>query len=65
MLFTLKQLLQNLPNAGAKAHIFIPVLNTAMLRYQIVGSQQIATFIALIDHESGQLRCTPRIQRWP
>ena len=50
-----KQLLQMLPNAGTKAGVFVPVLNTAMVRYQIVGPKRIAAFIAQIGHESGQL----------
>lgn len=56
MSLTQQQLLQILPKAGAKAGVFLPVLNTAMQRYQIVGSKRIAVFIAQIGHESGQLR---------
>ncbi|WP_223483627.1 glycoside hydrolase family 19 protein [Pseudomonas sp. A-RE-19] len=56
MSLTQQQLLQILPKAGAKACVFVPVLNTAMQRYQIVGSKRIAAFIAQIGHESGQLR---------
>ena len=56
MSITVQQLLQVLPNAGAKAGVFVPVLNTAMQRYQIVGSLRVAAFIAQIGHESGQLR---------
>ncbi|HEF4758236.1 TPA: glycoside hydrolase family 19 protein [Pseudomonas putida] len=52
---TQQQLLQILPNAGAKAGVFVPVLNTAMQRYQIVGSKRVAAFISQIGHESGQL----------
>lgn len=55
MPITAQQLLQILPNAGAKAGVFVPVLNTAMLRYQIVGAKRVAAFIAQIGHESGQL----------
>ncbi|ETF08379.1 glycoside hydrolase family 19 protein [Pseudomonas moraviensis] len=55
MPITAQQLLQILPNAGAKAGVFVPVLNTAMLRYQIVGTRRVAAFIAQIGHESGQL----------
>lgn len=51
-----QQLLQILPNAGAKAGVFAPALNTAMGRYQIVGLQRVAAFIAQIGHESGHLR---------
>ena len=50
-----QQLLQILPNAGAKAGVFAPALNTAMQRYQIVGTNRVAAFIAQLGHESGQL----------
>lgn len=53
---TAQQLLQILPSAGARAGVFVPVLNTAMQRYQIVGTKRVAAFIAQIGHESGQLR---------
>ncbi len=56
MPITQQQLLQILPNAGAKAGVFVPVLNTAMQRYQIVGAKRAAAFIAQIGHESGQLQ---------
>lgn len=56
MPITQQQLLQILPNAGAKAGVFAPVLNTAMQRFQIVGAKRVAAFIAQIGHESGQLR---------
>ncbi|MDI2589885.1 glycoside hydrolase family 19 protein [Pseudomonas sp. 681] len=55
MPITQQQLLQILPNAGAKAGVFVSVLNTAMQRYQIVGMQRVAAFIAQVGHESGQL----------
>ncbi|WP_433770924.1 glycoside hydrolase family 19 protein [Pseudomonas putida] len=55
MSITVQQLLQILPNAGAKAGVFVPVLNTALQRYQIVGRQRVAAFVAQIGHESGQL----------
>jgi putative chitinase len=55
MPITAQQLLQILPNAGAKAGVFVPFLNAAMQRYQIVGTQRSAAFIAQIGHESGQL----------
>lgn len=51
-----QQLLQILPNAGAKAGVFAPALNTAMQHYQIVGTKRVAAFIAQVGHESGQLR---------
>ena len=51
-----QQLLRILPNAGQLAGVFVPVLNTAMVRYQIVGTLRQAAFIAQIGHESGQFR---------
>ena len=61
MPITVQQLLQILPNAGQVAGVFIPVLNTAMNRYQIVGPKRIAAFIAQIGHESGQLKYVKEI----
>ena len=55
MAITVQQLLQILPNAGQVAGVFVPVLNTAMSRYQIVGAKRMAAFIAQVGHESGQL----------
>ncbi|WP_070415017.1 glycoside hydrolase family 19 protein [Pseudomonas lundensis] len=54
MPITQQQLLQILPNAGSQAGVFVPVLNTAMNRYAIVGSLRAAAFIAQVGHESGQ-----------
>ncbi|GFM84998.1 glycoside hydrolase [Pseudomonas cichorii] len=56
MSITQQQLLQILPNAGSKAGVFVPALNAAMGRYQIITPLRIAAFIAQIGHESGQLR---------
>ena len=56
MPITEQQLLQILPNAGRQAGVFVPVLNTAMNRYGIVGTLCTAAFIAQVGHESGQLR---------
>ena len=56
MPITTQQLLQILPNAGQSAGVFVPVLNTAMNHYQIVGLKRVAAFIAQIGHESGQLK---------
>ena len=61
MPITTQQLLQILPNAGPVAGVFVPVLNTAMNRYQIVGSKRVAAFIAQIGHESGQLKYVKEI----
>ena len=55
MPITAQQLLQILPNAGQVAGVFVPVLNTAMNRYQIVGTKRIGAFVAQIGHESGHL----------
>ena len=56
-----QQLLQILPNAGPVAGVFVPVLNTAMNHYQIVGPKRVAAFIAQIGHESGQLKYVKEI----
>ena len=61
MPITSQQLLQILPNAGRQAGVFVPVLNTAMSRYQIVGAKRIAAFLAQIGHESGQLKYVKEI----
>ena len=61
MPITVQQLLLILPNAGQVAGVFVPVLNTAMNRYQIVGSKRVAAFIAQIGHESGQLKYVKEI----
>ena len=55
MSITRQQLLQILPSAGQVAGVFAPVLNTAMSRYQIVGTKRIAAFIAQVGHESSHL----------
>ena len=61
MPITAQQLLLILPNAGQVAGVFVPVLNTAMNRYQIVGTRRVAAFIAQIGHESGQLKYVKEI----
>ena len=61
MPITVQQLLLIIPNAGPVAGVFVPVLNTAMNRYQIVGSKRVAAFIAQIGHESGQLKYVKEI----
>lgn len=61
MSITVQQLLQILPNAGPVAGVFVPVLSTAMNRYQIVGVKRVAAFIAQIGHESGHLKYVKEI----
>ena len=61
MPITAQQLLQILPNASRVAGVFVPVLNTAMNRYQIIGTKSVAAFIAQIGHESGQLKYVKEI----
>ena len=61
MPITAQQLLLILPNAGQVAGVFVPVLNTAMNRYQIVGTRRVAAFIAQIGHESGLLKYVKEI----
>ncbi|MCO7579133.1 glycoside hydrolase family 19 protein [Pseudomonas protegens] len=56
MTITVQQLLQILPNAGAKAGVFVPALNAAMSKYAIITRLRMAAFIAQIGHESGQLQ---------
>ncbi|WP_122581087.1 glycoside hydrolase family 19 protein [Pseudomonas viridiflava] len=56
MPITAQQLLQILPNAGQRTGVFVPALNTAMGKYQIITRERIAAFIAQVGHESGQLR---------
>ncbi|NNA22462.1 glycoside hydrolase family 19 protein [Pseudomonas lundensis] len=56
MSITQQQLQQILPNASQTAGVFVPVLNTAMVRFQIIGTERVAAFIAQIGHESGQFR---------
>lgn len=55
MPITTQQLLQILPSAGQSAGVFVPVLNTAMNHYQIVGLKRVAAFVAQVGHESGHL----------
>ena len=61
MPITVQQLLLILPNADPVAGVYVPVLNTAMNRYQIVGAKRVAAFIAQIGHESGQLKYVKEI----
>ena len=61
MSITTQQLLQILPSAGPVAGVFVPVLNAAMVHYQIIGPKRVAAFIAQIGHESGQLKYVKEI----
>ncbi|MCF5224740.1 glycoside hydrolase family 19 protein [Pseudomonas syringae] len=56
MPITAEQLLKILPNAGQRVGVFVPALNTAMGKYQIITRERITAFLAQIGHESGQLR---------
>ncbi|MGY1446913.1 glycoside hydrolase family 19 protein [Pseudomonas chlororaphis] len=56
MSITSQQLLQILPNAGARAGVFVSALNAAMSRRQISTPKRIAAFLAQIGHESGPLQ---------
>ncbi|WP_122414401.1 glycoside hydrolase family 19 protein [Pseudomonas viridiflava] len=51
-----QQLLHILPNARPVAGVFVPLLNTAMGKYQIITRLRIAAFLAQVGHESGHLR---------
>ena len=52
---TLDQLNKIMPNARAKAGIFLPALNAAMLEFGINTPARQASFLAQLAHESGQL----------
>ena len=52
---TLDQLIKIMPNARAKAGIFLPTLNAAMLEFGISTPARQASFLAQLAHESGQL----------
>lgn len=56
MPITESQLVSILPDSKKSAKKFVPALNTAMGKYQIITRERIAAFIAQIGHESGQLR---------
>lgn len=55
-MITTAQLLQIMPNAGARAALFAPHLANAMLDYDIDTPARQAAFIAQVAHESGELR---------
>lgn len=54
-MLTLKQLLAIMPDAGGRAALYLPHLNTAMARFQINTEQRIEMFLATLAHESGDL----------
>ena len=55
MNLTLQQLITIMPNARAKAGIFLPALNAAMVEFGINTPARQASFLAQLAHESGQL----------
>ena len=55
MTLTLQQLITIMPNARAKAGIFLPALNAAMAEFDINTPARQASFLAQLAHESGQL----------
>lgn len=55
MNLTLQQLITIMPNARAKAGIFLLALNAAMLEFGINTPARQASFLAQLAHESGQL----------
>ena len=61
MPITMHQLLLMFPRVSQLTGMYVPALNTAMNRYQIVGRQRVAAFIAQIGHESGQLKYVKEI----
>ena len=61
MSIKIQQLQHILPNTSQSVSVFVPVLNAAMVRYQIIGTKRIAAFIAQIGHESGQLKYVKEI----
>lgn len=56
MTLTEQQLLQILPNARAKAGVFVSAINKAMAEFQINTPRRVAAFLAQIGHESGHLQ---------
>lgn len=55
MTLTQQQLITIMPNARAKAGIFLPALNAAMAEFGINTPARQASFLAQLAHESGQL----------
>lgn len=56
MRLTEQQLLQILPNARAKAGVFVSAINQAMAQFQVNTPRRVAAFLAQIGHESGHLQ---------
>ncbi|MDI2145901.1 glycoside hydrolase family 19 protein [Pseudomonas sp. ITA] len=56
MIITEIELSEILTRSGAAARLFTPLLNKAMVRYEIDTLKRVAAFIAQIGHESGELR---------
>ena len=55
----LKQMLPNITNNNI--HLYLPLLNKFMFKYEINTPQRIAAFIAQIGHESGSFYYTEEI----
>lgn len=61
MKLTLAQLKKVMPNAGSRAGVFIDHLNAAMAEFEINTPARVASFLAQIAHESGQMYFTEEI----
>lgn len=61
MKVTLEQLIKIMPYSKGRAHKFIDHLNGAMEEFEINTPKRIASFLAQVGHESGQLRYTQEI----
>lgn len=58
---TSEQILQIMPFANSRIHLFLDYLNDAMAEYDIDTRMRQAAFLAQIAHESGELRYTREI----
>lgn len=61
MELTLEQLVAIMPYAKSRASVFLAPLNAAMKEFDINTPLRMATFLAQIAHESGELRYTEEI----
>lgn len=61
MTVTLEQLIKIMPYSKDRAHKFIDHINASLEEFDINTPQRIASFLAQIGHESGQLRYTKEI----